>query len=146
MAKPSPFFARIKRDVLAIVASVPPGSLVAFKDIASHLDVQPRQVAYLLAMLDDADQARLPWFRAIPDDGTLKTPKANSVGLSQADLLRMEGIEVMPDGRILQLALHLEAVASLLHGVPMQTRPADAPVAKRAPTKSKLQGIPNNGR
>ncbi len=130
MAKASPFFARIRRDVLSIIASVPAGRLVSFKDVAAHLDIQPRQVAYLLAMLDDGDKARLPWFRAIPDDGVLATPKSNSFGISQAELLRLEGIEVMPDGRILQLAQRMMSVATLDHGVPLQTRPPDAPAAR----------------
>jgi methylated-DNA-protein-cysteine methyltransferase related protein len=145
MAKPSPFFARIKRDVLAIIASVPPGRLVTFKDIAAHLDIQARQVAYLLAMLEDADQARLPWFRAVPENGTLATNKSNSFGISQSELLRVEGIEIMPDGRILQLAMRLDAVALLPHAVPIQTRPADAPVAMSVTRKSRVTGKSGDG-
>ena len=38
MAK-SPFFARIKADVLTIVASIPEGEVLTFRDIGAHLDV-----------------------------------------------------------------------------------------------------------
>ncbi len=51
MAK-SPFFARIKADVLMTVASIPEGGVVTFRDIGAHLDVMPRHVAYILKMLD----------------------------------------------------------------------------------------------
>jgi methylated-DNA-protein-cysteine methyltransferase related protein len=146
MARPSPFFARIKRDVLAIIASIPPGRLVTFKDIAGHLDLQARQVAYILAMLDDADKARLPWFRAVPENGTLATTQSNSFGITQAELLRMDGIEVMPDGRVLQLARRLDAVALLPHAVPIQSRPADAPVATPLARTSRMTGKSSDGR
>ncbi len=64
----SPFYARIKRDVLAILAVVPEGRLVTFTDAGRHLDVSPRHVAYILATLDaaEADGCRgtAPWPRA----------------------------------------------------------------------------------
>jgi hypothetical protein len=96
----SAFFARIRRDVLAIARAVPPGQAVTHADIGGHLDVMPRHVAYILKMLPD--------------------PAA-------------EGVD---PGRIIASdAPHpaIVAVASLDHGVPMQTRPADAPTA--APRK-----------
>ncbi len=126
----SPFFARITRDILAIVESVPEGRLVAFKDIASHLSVQPRQVAYILAMLEPPASIAVPWHRAIPEDGVLSTPKTDGDGKSQAERLSEEGIDLAPDGRVLDLARHLVDVASLPHGIARQTRPADAPVAR----------------
>jgi methylated-DNA-protein-cysteine methyltransferase-like protein len=137
MAAPSPFFGRIKRDVLAIVAAVPEGRLVTFKDVGQHLDVMPRHVAYILARLDPAEAARLPWFRAVPEDGRLVTPKHAPDGLSRRELLASEGQLIAPDGRLLNLGQRVVAVADLPHNVPAQTRPANAPVAsvrsKRTP-------------
>jgi hypothetical protein len=86
MAK-SPFFARIKADVLTIVASIPEGSVVTFRDIGAHLDVMPRHVAYILKMLDAEE-------------------------------------------RVVAKAEDALDVAKLSHGVPRQTRPANAPVAR----------------
>ena len=94
MAK-SPFFARIKADVLTIVASIPEGQVVTFRDIGAHLDVMPRHVAYILKMLDAEERAAFP---------------ADRVVAKAADVLD---------------------VASLPHGVPRQTRPANAPAAQR---------------
>jgi methylated-DNA-protein-cysteine methyltransferase-like protein len=127
MARPSPFFARIKRDVLAIVATVPRGRLVSFRDIAGHLDISARQAAYILTILDPIEAATVPWHRAVPEDGTLRTPKHDPDGVARRALLLEEGITVSPDGRILGLAACLVEVGSLGHGVPVQARPADAP-------------------
>src|SRR5690242_4806224 len=110
MARPSPFFARIKRDVLAIVAAVPRGGLVTFRDIAGHLDISARQAAYILSMLDPIEAATVPWHRAVPEDGTLRTPKHDPNGVAQRTLLAAEGVTVAPDGRILGLAAVLVEV------------------------------------
>ena len=64
MAK-SPFFARIKADVLTIVASIPEGGVVTFRDIGAHLDVMPRHVAYILKMLDAEERAAFPADRVV---------------------------------------------------------------------------------
>jgi methylated-DNA-protein-cysteine methyltransferase-like protein len=56
----SPFFARIKADVLRIVASIPQGRVVGFADMGAHCDVAPRHVATTLAMLDPIAAATLP--------------------------------------------------------------------------------------
>lgn len=137
MAKPSPFFARIKRDILVIMASVPEGKLVTFKDVGIHLDVAPRHIAYILAMLENDDMARSPWFRAVPEDGILKTPKSNAFGITQHDLLFGEGHMIAPDGRILDLGHKCVAVAVLAHGIVQQQRPADAPKVSALRSKPK---------
>jgi hypothetical protein len=51
----SPFFARIRRDVLAIARAVPEGQAVTYADIGHHLDVTPRHVGYFLKMLPDPE-------------------------------------------------------------------------------------------
>jgi methylated-DNA-protein-cysteine methyltransferase related protein len=126
MAK-SPFFARIKADVLQIIMSVPRGRLVTFLDVGQHLDVAPRHVAYILAQLEGAEQASIPWFRAVADNGVLSQPKANDFGISQKALLEEESHFIAPDGRILDLARKLIVVEELQSGVPKQARPANAP-------------------
>jgi methylated-DNA-protein-cysteine methyltransferase related protein len=130
MAKPSPFFARIKRDILIIMASVPERRLVTFKDVGAYLDVMPRHVAYILTMLEPDEMVHCPWFRAVPEDGILKTPKSNTFGISQRELLAREGHMIAPDGRVLDLGQACIAVAVLPHGMTQQQRPADAPRAR----------------
>ena len=61
----SPFFARIKRDVLTIVASIPAGSVLTLRDIGLHLDVVPRHVAYILAQLKPEEREGLPVDRVV---------------------------------------------------------------------------------
>jgi methylated-DNA-protein-cysteine methyltransferase-like protein len=124
----SPFFARIKADVLRIVAAVPGGRVVSFADVGAHLDVMPRHVAYILATLSDLEKATLSWHRAVAADGRLGVPKAGADGMSQRTLLAAEGAKFDPDGRITDFLARQVAVAELPHGVPKQQRPADAPV------------------
>lgn len=127
MTKPSPFYARIKRDVLAIVAAVPEGALVTFKDVGAHLDVVPRHVAYILATLDPLEASTVPWFRVVPDNGSLTKPKSGPDGRTQRQILEEEGHAIAPDGRMLDLARRMKAIGDLPHGVPSRTRPANAP-------------------
>lgn len=87
-------YARIKADILRIVAAIPNGRIATYGAIGSHLDVMPRHVAYILTMLSDEEQARYPWYRVAGDRGRLGKPKFNGFGISQAELLSDEGVEV----------------------------------------------------
>jgi methylated-DNA-protein-cysteine methyltransferase-like protein len=128
----SPFFARIKGDVLRIVAAVPEGRVVTCADVGAHLDVVPRHVAYILSMLSEMEKATLPWHRAVAADGTPGVPKSGAGGETQRTLLAAEGAAFDPDGRITDFVARRAEVASLPHGVPKQSRPADAPRPARA--------------
>lgn len=64
----SPFFARIKADVLAIARSVPAGQAITYADIGQHLDVMPRHVAYILKMLPDPAAEGIDPARIIASD------------------------------------------------------------------------------
>jgi methylated-DNA-protein-cysteine methyltransferase related protein len=97
-------FARIKRDVYAIAASIPKGKLSTFADIGAFLDVVPRQVAFLLALKNDEARESTPWYRVVADDGSLGTPKRDAYGRSQAELLQAEGVPVAADHRVTDLA------------------------------------------
>ena len=127
----SPFFARIRGDVLKIVASVPAGRVVSFADLGAHLDVAPRHVADILAMLPEPEKATKPWHRAVTEEGTLGAPKSGADGEGQRTLLAAEGATFDEEGRITDFAARRVAVAELPHGVAKQTRPADAPQPRR---------------
>jgi methylated-DNA-protein-cysteine methyltransferase related protein len=133
----SPFFARIQKDVVCIVASIPRGSLVTFQAVGAHLDVAPRHVAYILAMQDHALLGATPWHRVVPADGKLRTPKSQG-GVQQRELLQTEGVVIAADGTIAGFERIAREVATLGHGVSRQLRPANAPSAatRRRPKRS----------
>jgi methylated-DNA-protein-cysteine methyltransferase-like protein len=122
----SPHFARIRGDVLKIMAAVPPGRVVSFAGIGAHLDVAPRHVAYILAMLSDEEKAAIPWHRAVTEEGTPGTG-----GERQRALLVAEGAGFDEEDRVTDLDARRVEVASLPHGVPKGTRPPDAPKPRR---------------
>jgi methylated-DNA-protein-cysteine methyltransferase-like protein len=127
----SPFFARIKGDVLRIVAAIPPGRVMIFADLGGHLDVMPRHVAYILATLSDIEKATLPWHRVVAADGGLGTAKTGADGASQRALLEAEGHRFDGDARLEDFYKRMVLAADLPHGVAKQTRPADAPAPRR---------------
>jgi methylated-DNA-protein-cysteine methyltransferase related protein len=133
-ASGSPFFARIERDVFAIVASVPAGRIVTFAAVGAYLDVMPRHVAYLLAR-ENAELSGIPWHRAVPHNDKVAGAKLVGVGKPgrtrlQAERLTSEGVVVAANGAIVDFEVKQIAPVNLSHGVQRQLRPADAPIAK----------------
>jgi methylated-DNA-protein-cysteine methyltransferase related protein len=112
----SPFFARIKNDVLQIVAHIPEGRVATFADIGAHLDVMPRHVAYILTTLEDAAKMTLPWYRVVSGDGSLGKPKYAPDGTPQAELLAAEGVLVSKN-TLANLGQHHIAIDELNSGV-----------------------------
>ncbi len=121
MAK-SEAFARIKAQVLEIVAAIPEAKITTYQSIGEHLTVMPRHVAYILSQLDDNTKLDVPWCRVVSADGSLGVAKRDPSGDSQAQLLGREGINVLGHA----VAPPLEAVflpaAALPHGIPRQVR------------------------
>jgi methylated-DNA-protein-cysteine methyltransferase-like protein len=129
MAK-SPFFERIKGDVLKIVAVIPEGKVTTYASIGEHLDVVPRHVAYILPMLSPPERLQVPWFRVVGGDGGLGKVKRAESGQTQADLLRSEGLLVIGNSLAHCLDRVLVSASGLNSGVSKQVRPPDAPPAK----------------
>lgn len=121
MAK-SEAFARIKDQVLRIVAAIPESKITTYQSIGEHLAVMPRHVAYILSQLDDNTKLDVPWYRVVSADGSLGVTKRDPNGDTQAQLLQREGIDVVGHA----VAPPLEAVvlpaAALPHGIPRQVR------------------------
>ncbi|WP_094585572.1 MGMT family protein [Synechococcus sp. BO 8801] len=121
MAK-SEAFARIKDQVLRIVAAIPESKITTYQSIGEHLAVMPRHVAYILSQLDDNTKLDVPWYRVVSADGSLGATKRDPNGDTQAQLLQREGIDVVGHA----VAPPLEAVvlpaAALPHGIPRQVR------------------------
>jgi methylated-DNA-protein-cysteine methyltransferase related protein len=132
----SPFYARIKTDVLAIVASIPKGKVSTYSSIGEHLDVVPRHVAYILATLEPLEKVMFPWHRVVGNDGDLGKLKSSETGESQAELLNFEGVLVMANSIEAVFDKCFIPCGLLKSGVKKQTRPADAPVPKVKKLKS----------
>jgi methylated-DNA-protein-cysteine methyltransferase related protein len=126
----SPFYARIKGDVLTIVSAIPKGNVCTFSSIGEYLDVVPRHIAYILSTLEPLEKVQYPWHRVVGNDGNLGKPKSAETGESQAALLALEGILVIDNSMATSFAERFIDCARLKSGVKKQTRPIDAPVAK----------------
>lgn len=91
-------FARIRAQVLDIVARVPVGRVTTFGTIATELECSPRHVAFVLARLpDDVD---VPWQRVVSAGGRLAP---GEVGNEQRLRLLEEGLRVEA-GRVVGFA------------------------------------------
>jgi methylated-DNA-protein-cysteine methyltransferase related protein len=83
--------------VLALVASVPRGRVVTYRDVAEYLGLgSPRQVGRALASV----HAGVPWHRVVHSDGTM----AEEVRDKQRQLLLEEGVHIV--GQRVDLRAH----------------------------------------
>lgn len=122
-----PAYARIKRDVLALIARVPAGYVVTHRQIADHLKVSPQHIANVAAGLDDRDHAEVPWWRIVADGGAIgRHPRRDE----HMRLLRSEGLVLSPVGIVQDLA------ARRVHDI---AHPPAAP--KPAAPASRARGI-----
>jgi alkylated DNA nucleotide flippase Atl1 len=74
--------------VLALVASIPPGRVITYRDVAEYLGLSsPRQVGRALAGV----HAAVPWHRVVRSDGTMAEPVRDR----QRRLLLDEGVGIV---------------------------------------------------
>ncbi len=92
--------ARLKSQVLVVVASIPEGRVTTYGAIGQHLHVTARQVARILAALTDAESEQLPWFRVVAANGVVSSTKLGAVGRKQIERLRAEGLVVSPRNKV----------------------------------------------
>ena len=122
MAK-SPAFARIKSDVLAIVAALPQGRVASAADIGRQIDVPARHVAYILTTLDEGERAVTPWWRVVADGGAIGRHKRRE---DQIVGLKRDGVTVSAAGIVADFAARrVTAFKAAPSGV---TRRPDVPV------------------
>ncbi len=101
----SPAFARISRDVLRLVSTVPLGRVCTFADLGAVIDVPARHVAFMVSRLDAADRAQFPVHCLVGAGGVVsakaKSAKAISAkAIEQLAKLQLEGIAVV-SGKVL---------------------------------------------
>ncbi len=80
-------------DIVAVIASLGPGEVVSYGDVA-HDAGRPGAARAVGALLASTD-VELPWWRVVRADGRIVTGNP----LRQAALLRAEGV-VVRDGRV----------------------------------------------
>jgi methylated-DNA-protein-cysteine methyltransferase related protein len=132
----SPFYARIKADVLIIVASIPKGRVCTFSSIGEHLDVVPRHVAYILSTLEPLEKVQYPWHRVVGNEGNLGKSKTSETGESQSSLLAADGILVAENSVAGYFSKCFIECGNLKSGVKKQTRPVHAAAAKQKKVKA----------
>lgn len=127
----SPFFARIRTQVLQLTAAVPEGKVCTCQSMGKHLDVMPRHVAYILCQLEPHEKLTYPGHRVVSANMSLAAPKRNPDGTTQAELLRNEGLLVSGNKVISSVERVVIDAANLPSGLAKQRRPDHAPAARR---------------
>ena len=95
---------RTKRNVLNLIAELPPGRVTTYGAIARELQSTARQVASIMARLTPDEAATTPWHRVVGAQGVLKTMGRTKI--RQAALLRAEAVIVSASGRIQNFNAH----------------------------------------
>ena len=135
MAGP-PANARIRRDVMSVVETIPAGRVSTHGDIGRRLAIAPRLVASILSMLGDSERETVPWWRVVADGGAIGRHRWRDAQIAR---LRAEGIPVAPAGIVRELAER--RVRSLGASKP-PARPKPAPAPEAAPTpRSRARGM-----
>ena len=88
--------------VFAVVATVPSGRVTTYGDVAGALGSRrvARQVGFALAALPAGREGYVPWHRVVNGKGRLSPRAHGSASDDQIRLLRAEGVEIDPEGRI----------------------------------------------
>lgn len=111
MPKPkSKAFARIRAEVIRLVALIPPGKFTTYGSIAVHMNVMARHVAQVLSGLTEQEAADLPWHRVVSADGRLSPNMDADLAKLQRRRLRQEGLKINPAGFIEDADAHFHVV------------------------------------
>jgi methylated-DNA-protein-cysteine methyltransferase-like protein len=139
----SPAFARIKADILAIVAAIPRGQVATAADLGRRIDVPARHVAYILATLDEGERAVTPWWRVVADGGAIGRHKRRE---DQIARLRSDGVTVSAAGVVCDFAARrLPDLAAPPSGVTRRPAAKTAPVSNEPPRRARgSKGAPKS--
>ena len=87
-------FARIRAEVIRIVALIPAGKFTTYGSIAIHMNVIARHVATVLARLTPEESTTLPWHRVVAADARISPNMDPSLARKQRRLLKAEGLRI----------------------------------------------------
>lgn len=99
-------FARIRAEVIRLVALIPPGKFTTYGSIAIHMNVAARHVASVLARLTVEESAALPWHRVVSADARLSPNMDAALSRKQRRLLKAEGLCIDQEGYIQEAGDH----------------------------------------
>lgn len=100
-SKGSTAFARLREEVIRVVAGIPEGRFTTYGSIAGHLDVNPRHIAYFLARLSEEEAAVLPWQRVVAAEARISRGMAEELRVEQQARLEAEGMKIDAKGYII---------------------------------------------
>lgn len=111
MARPkSVAFARIRAEVIRLVALIPPGKFTTYGSIAVHMNVIARHVATVLSHLTADESAMLPWHRVVAAEARLSPNMDPALSRKQRRLLKAEGLRINAAGYIQDADSHFHVV------------------------------------
>ena len=103
-------FARIRAEVIRLVALIPPGKFTTYGGIAIHMNVAARHVASVLARLTAEESAALPWHRVVSADARLSPNMDAALSRKQRRLLKAEGLCIDQEGYIQEADDHFHTM------------------------------------
>lgn len=100
-----------KEDVFALVAQIPEGKVASYGQL-SLMAGRPRSARIVGQIMSRyADGRNLPCHRVIKTDGSLCEGYEFGVMGAQREMLRIEGVSFLPDGRVDMKACRWDGVA-----------------------------------
>jgi len=108
--KPSSTFARIRAEVLRLVALIPEGRFTTYGSIAIHMNVVARHVATVLARLTKEESHALPWHRVVSANARISPNMDAKLAARQQRLLKAEGLKIDRAGFIQDADAHFHVV------------------------------------
>ena len=106
----SPAFARIRAEVIRLVALIPEGKFTTYGSIAVHMNVMARHVAFVMSRLTDEESQALPWHRVVSADARLSPKMDAELRELQKSRLESEGMSIDPKGFIENADAHFHIV------------------------------------
>lgn len=106
----SPAFARIRAEVIRLVALIPEGKFTTYGSIAVHMNVMARHVAFVMSRLTDEESQALPWHRVVSADARLSPKMDAELRELQKSRLESEGMSIDPKGFIEDADAHFHIV------------------------------------
>ena len=111
MPKPkSTAFARIRAEVIRLVALIPRGKFTTYGSIAIHMNVVARHVATVLSRLTAEESAALPWHRVVSADARISRHMDAQLAGLQRRRLEAEGMTIDAQGCIHESDAHFHVV------------------------------------